>query len=1552
MNQVSENTKTKNKDNDPTIKRNVDEKFKFIIKNKILFNLDFDIPQKDLTEYLSKKSFNQLGSLKKFCLIYFYNKDGIFFFDAKSIQNMFNNNNIEDKYLFYLKSSYKLLKVSFIETKNQIYLTIITKEKCNNFIIYIELSNFFDKIIKQHKAIDINSIIMSDIIDYENFEKEKNITKEKFAITHLEKFSINLNNNENEEAEHLINISNVSENKKSEENESENDDFKKVDNEKNNNNVISNKFPLYLILQMKLVYSGNTYQINNKDNFLIYIDDDDFNDIFVFDLNKYLIHKKNGGIIFYDKYRVIKEYNEKIELVSINKKTSVIFLIADKNIYILSYSNSKLEAKKTIDKNNLLQNENINEIIYSDINISDNILMLCTKNNENNFIYFTEFDPNFNNFMVKFKEKTINNYNKSKIFGYYEENNSLYFLISNNDYKIFFIKKDKNEIINFTQYINIKINNSIIGLTYLKYNYINFLESSNDNNNEIISFNLDLLFIVDILGNINLLNIVDQQESDITIKEKSNIINQQKLNINTEIKKDLNNNFITISNNVSELTIDPKYLLCVKIENEHIKNKLINDEEGKNKNAYSKNNDFQLRDNSVKRILELTDKYISLIKSIEFHPKNESISKYLFNNNSYSNNLVLTNNSLYEIIKNYFIKQNEFDDFIITKINGLNTLDNEVIKLYINSLNIIDTNIKNNELKQYFITNENNMDIYRILSNKLLEQIFSDNDINFMKNIFEKFNIYEKDLDILFKELSKHKKLNNDFNNFFNQSLTNFLENIQRIENTNEFDKKITQIKENILIHFIKILDFYINQFKNLIQIKHNNSNNEYNFNSNKKNDIKEQKNFLNNRNNDNFDNLFSEAFKSINPYINPKISNYKYALDISKEFDFDDNENIYIKNIVKTGKNTDIRKQKEFDENYNKVKEYENRSNEQDLMDIKNNLLLLETNSKKDVENSEMEYKKIYEEYKNNEKIEKKDEEKKINEIKKDLNKMLLKEKEIEKCMLDIRKTNNITLNCILKMKNYFTEKNKIDEFKNNKIEINEENKKQTKIVSKIEDKSKEKNEDKKENSESKSKENAFKNENKKENDLSPAAINNDINVSPKSDNNIHDPNKFAEEIININTNNSPKIIETQSQENKEMHQIKLKDQQENNQLKRNDFPNNNNNNKNAIEILEKNPPSFIKEFNNIKNESINEIKNNNSVIKNDPDEEIKKQAEVIDSLTKVDLNERLSINKNKKKSKSRILEATVKNNNDKNITIIQRNLKDETNLTNAFRSLNFNDLSSPMNNNNINPFASNLVNNNDNEKNFFKNITKDNKNNSNVNFSEIINKTSDIFSSLNTNSNNDENNNNKVGNSIIFTSTTNNQSNQFNNNVIDNNKNSIFNNSDIAQSVIIPNNNNNNQNNPFLCSTNNIKQSINLNNNINNNLNKNNSFVSSPQNNPFLISTNNLNQNNIFSNSNINNSNIQHEDIFSKFRTNNNDIKFGTNSEFSNNNQNNIFKKQFTFGSGSNNFSSNLQNNNIESPFTAIISNNKQTPMFQSVNQNLKNNSPFTTNDTGTYF
>ena len=540
----------------------------------------------------------------------------------------------------------------------------------------------------------------------------------------------------------------------------------------------------------------------------------------------------------------VEKENEKDNKILYNNNISKgVFNIPDNS----SKNNGDFEEKEINTKNKKQRNSSknqeiskINQLLYFNPNENNNIL-----NNQGHTIDFNLQKDKFNS------ENSLNKLDKKNLKKYVQNNNNNNAINDNSkNYKKIINQKRENNIINK----NLKNKNKIVN--YYKSNKIyecldindneyyrklkitavdlysnNILRSKIENNDNMNIYNQNKNKNNNTINqnnnNINSNNNQCSQDQDLILFKKyktSNIIsNKVKNNYNKNIKKK-NIPLIkmkTQKNNINSNNNNNDHKSKSSIKNNHStnsKNKLIQNNNSIGVDNYKKiirnnknkniNNNFTIDNNSLsnfhskKKInydINRTTKKGNNYEDNENCPGNNlliSANKYKYNNYLLSKNHNLDrNNSLNEEKK--FIKEINFPDIRnnnlieknIFEIKDLNNTGYKIKNVNINYFNIMQPKkLYINQNSKRSKSRQNDCERNNILLNLN----------NFNKNIFQNPNIDENNLN------NKKLLLLNRVNNNINKKKNSSQENSNRINQIQNYDKKLNLIKNNTNNNIIK----------------------------------------------------------------------------------------------------------------------------------------------------------------------------------------------------------------------------------------------------------------------------------------------------------------------------------------------------------------------------------------------------------------------------------------------------------------------------------------------------------------------------------------------------------------------------------------------------------------------------------------------------------------------------------------------------------------------------------------------------------------------------
>ena len=167
---------------------------------------------------------------------------------------------------------------------------------------------------------------------------------------------------------------------------------KKEDEIKRMNNIFENEYKAPLKYEpYKIIYLG-----------------DDFKDVILLDMNKYIVLKENMDIFFYNNYQVIRIIQKNAIIMNYNKETSIFLIISNDSISIF---------KETDNFNTFTQIQNLslyeivkeeNELIIFGEVIYNYIVLYTIENidqpKNDDKLYFIEMNDNMNEIKKIYKE--------------------------------------------------------------------------------------------------------------------------------------------------------------------------------------------------------------------------------------------------------------------------------------------------------------------------------------------------------------------------------------------------------------------------------------------------------------------------------------------------------------------------------------------------------------------------------------------------------------------------------------------------------------------------------------------------------------------------------------------------------------------------------------------------------------------------------------------------------------------------------------------------------------------------------------------------------------------------------------------------------------------------------------------------------------------------------------------------------------------------------------------------------------------------------------------
>ena len=784
---------------------------------------------KDLSQDNSNLKFNQINTIPKYGLIYFYNESGIYFLDNSKIKEFFEDKDLSLSNLFFLKCQ-NIFKIFTIEENDKIYSIICIKNE-NSFLIYIDLEKIIEKINIQ-KIIYDNKKEEELRIEENNFES--GLVKRQ--IPELDKnVELNEDGEYGEEVEWEVKKETLEEKKKKFEEKKE-----KILKERDDIFIQSYENPVKYDAD-KIIYIEN------------------FKDIIIIDKEQYIVLFENGNIIFYQNYEKIRIIEKNAQLMSYNKETSIFLIVSVDYVYILKERDnfSSLKEINKIPIKDILSDEK-NELIIFNENILNYIVLYTKENSEepqnDDKLYFIKLDEDMQNVIAIYFEKGyfypddyeldgIAYYSQSKrtVFSYYDKDLGIYMIFNKhmdkldkyyifkeeegnkNLYDLYYLSMDDFNQLNSRKeerkkekqeekeeeedeeeeneyFTKLKAQNPFIGMALIKFKFDGY-----DNDKEFINgeeMNTPYLIVVlGFYGGFKIFYAPNQQKQ---LEEK---------NENFKLAHNISNKVLEISLNEEIIEIE--------------KERYINENNKKQKNFTELNNLKKLNSRNI--FLHGLDQQIR--ENLEYFEKlavPQTIKYELMNLSKISKNPKIleiqnTMDNLLKEAKELFLNEEENQYFIERNKEFIEKYKNIEINLK-NDIKIIQENKnKSKDLKLSL-----NTPINELLTHQKIKNFFNEDKITNMINIFDKiknyYNLYENHTNLigqiflinedLIKKIEECKKEYNAIKSKFN-----YLNNRKDVEDIKK------QLQNNIFISYMRIFEQYYN---NLEQMKKNYLNKEY----------------------------------------------------------------------------------------------------------------------------------------------------------------------------------------------------------------------------------------------------------------------------------------------------------------------------------------------------------------------------------------------------------------------------------------------------------------------------------------------------------------------------------------------------------------------------------------------------------------------------------------------------------------------------------------------------------------------------------------------------
>ena len=782
------------------------------------------IKNKDLVQDNSHLKFNQINSIDKYGLIYFYDEYGIYFLDNTKIQQLFKKNiNLVNYYLFFLKCK-NIFKIFTIEENQKIFLIICTKKDENyphSFLIYIDMDNFIQKAKNQKAIYDIK--IMEELEEEEELFTNGIIERE---LNELKK------NGELKEDEVYIEEPEIKvetfEEKKEKFNKKKEDEIKRM------NDIFENKYTAPLKYEpYKIIYLG-----------------DDFKDVILLDMNKYIILKENMDIFFYNNYEINRIIQKNAIIMNYNKETSIFLIISNDSIYIFKETDNfnTLTQIKNLSLHDIVKEENelviFGEVIY-------NYIVLYTIENSDepqndDKLYFLEMNDNMNEIKKIYIEDkyfypddyeleaiAYDSQKKRTVFSVFDKDYGVYFLFNKHmdklDHYYAFKQNNENEqmydisilILNDDNILNTRIenldefdndeikkleSNPFIGISFIRFKFDGY------NENKVMISGEEVIppYLIIALGFYGGFTIYyaanSVQEDEYKLMEKG------------EHFKDTNN----ICNKVLEISIDEEKTYIEKENYEYETNKkeknftdLLNLRLLQKRNIFLHELDHTIKENlDYFKELAIIQNINSELNKLEKIEKNKDII-----------DIEKSIDRLLEEGKKLFEEENQNQQFIDDK--------KELIKNYKNTEEIIKNNIKSIEENRNNIDEQDiniNTPINEVLTHPKMKNFLTEKRVEEMINIFNKikkyYNLYENHTNLISKIFTLNEDLKKQieeckerYNSVKNKYIC--------LQNRKDAIDAKANLQNNIFLLYMRVFEQF---FVNLELFENENLNKEYQY--------------------------------------------------------------------------------------------------------------------------------------------------------------------------------------------------------------------------------------------------------------------------------------------------------------------------------------------------------------------------------------------------------------------------------------------------------------------------------------------------------------------------------------------------------------------------------------------------------------------------------------------------------------------------------------------------------------------------------------------------
>ena len=772
---------------------------------------------KDITQDNSNLKYNQLNTIDKYGLFYFYNESGIYFIDNSNLKILkkIENKDLSFTDLFFLKCENIFNVFTLTVQSGKIYLIICTKNpKGYSFLIYISLEKLIEKINVQEKIYDTKKI--KDIEEKEALFSKGYFTR---GIDELEQ-NVELNEEgiyeEKPEKKKL-----TVEEKKEIFNEEKNEELRK------RNETFEKQYQ-----------NADKYEIDK----LVYLDEN-FEEIIILDYDNYVVRYNNGDIIFYVNYNRKRILEKGAKKMSYNKDKNIFLILNKEAIYIFKERNNfeTMEEKRIIPLKNILSNSIEKEKIIHIESIYNFIILYSIENSEepknDDKLYFLKMNSNMDEVIKIYLEKNYfypdyvelegiayDSHLKRSVFTLYDKEINVYFVINKHMdlldkyYGFKKVNDDIYDLISFELNDDEKLNSCIPNLDKFPDNEnIQKLETNPFIGISIIKFKFDsynedkvhigtadsiapyLILVFGYNGGCKMCYIVNEAQ------ERGNI---------TEYKLKEQTNDFRKTDNISNKSLQIK----------------INEEK-----AEVEKESFLYHYKKKESLIEILNRKKLNLRNIFLHDLDLRIKEHLekINKSAYADKIRMDLFKLGEISKNKIFEEMKMNIKDLIK-NAEELFENEELnQLFIKQNKEIteknknlEINIKNeikkleeekNKFKELFLNI--NSPINLILTHQKIKNFFGENEVN---NMIHFYNEIKSNMNILQNHtnlIEKINEINRDLINEIEICKKNYIKKKEYdcLKKRKDFDDVKKRVQNNIFIMYMKT--FY-NYFWNLFQFK------------------------------------------------------------------------------------------------------------------------------------------------------------------------------------------------------------------------------------------------------------------------------------------------------------------------------------------------------------------------------------------------------------------------------------------------------------------------------------------------------------------------------------------------------------------------------------------------------------------------------------------------------------------------------------------------------------------------------------------------------------